>query len=185
MSLRGHTADCRFRELALSLVVTRGPLASSKAINQLERNRAFCQPHSTPSRTEKERRTERNRSFTPRTRGGEVCTVCKPPGKYQGKICTPEKKQPYHTDKGHKSRTHQRQENLATARPVIQPEHSHRRTGSARRDYAVDMEDSLQNLSLEDIKEENMIVSQVDGLVDYSSSGEDAKKLRILILIKC
>ena len=43
MSLRGYTADHRFRELALSLVVTRGPLVSSKAINQLEKKqRAFC-----------------------------------------------------------------------------------------------------------------------------------------------
>ena len=32
----------------------------------------------------------------------------------------------------------------------------------------------MQNLSLDDIKEEKMLVSQVDGLVDYSSSEEDA-----------
>ena len=38
----------------------------------------------------------------------------------------------------------------------------------------MDMENSLQNLSLDNIKEENMIVGQVDGLVDYSSSEEDA-----------
>ena len=171
MNLRGYTADHRFRELALSLVVTRGPLLSSKAINQLEkRQRAFCQPHSTLTRTEERRRTDKTPSFTQRTRGKEVCTVCKPPGKYQGKTYIPDKKLCYHTDKCPKPRTHQKQEHLAAARPVAQSEHSHRRTGGARGDYAIDMESSLQNLSLDNIKEENMIVSQVDGLVDYSSS---------------
>merc|ERR1712115_482872 len=57
MSLRGYTADHRFRELALSMVVTRGPLFSSKAVNQLEKGqRAFCQPHSTQTKTEEGRR---------------------------------------------------------------------------------------------------------------------------------
>ena len=69
MSLRGHTADHRFRELALSLVVTRGPLVSSKAINQLGRKQTTtCLPHSAPSRTEEGRRAERSPTFTPSRR---------------------------------------------------------------------------------------------------------------------
>ena len=86
-----------------------------------------------------------------------------------------EKKQTYHPDQVYKLRAQHRQENLATARPVIQPGDTHRRDpGGARGNYPRVMESSLRNLSLDDIKEEKMMISQVDGLVDYSSSEEDA-----------
>ena len=114
----------------------------------------------------------KTQSFTQSTLGKEVCTVCKPSGRYQGKPYTPDKKS-YHADKGYKQRPQQKQEHLSAAKPVAHSEHSHRRAGGARGDYTIDMEDSLQNLSLNDSKEENMIVSQVDGLVDYSSSEEE------------
>ena len=44
----------------------------------------------------------------------------------------------------------------------------------ARRDYPRDIESSLQTLNLDDIKEEQTKISQLDGLVDYSSSEDDA-----------
>ena len=79
-------------------------------------------------------------------------------------------KKPPNTDKYPKSRVQQRQDHMATARPVTQTEHRH--TGGAKINPTTDVEDSLRDLSLSGIKEENMIVSQVDGLVDYSSSDD-------------
>ena len=104
--------------------------------------------------------------FSQRTREREVCTICKPQDQWRTGL---QDKRPYTTDKYLRSRIQQRQDHIATAKPVTE----HRRTGGAKISSATDMEDSLQNLSLNDIKEKNMNVSQVDGLVDYSSSEDE------------
>ena len=151
MNLRGYTADHRFRELALSLVVTRGPLLSSRAINQLEkRQKSFCQPYSTLAKTEERRRMDKIPPFSQRTREREVCTICKPQDQWRA---GPQDKRPYTTDKYPRSRIQPRQDHITAAKPVA----DHRRTGGARTS-ATGMEDSLRNLSLNDVKEENMSV---------------------------
>ena len=76
----------------------------------------------------------------------------------------------------YQSRSQRRQDSLAIARSVTHGEHHRRDNGGARRDYPRDMENSLQNLTLDEIREEKMMIGQVDGLVDYSSSEDDASK---------
>merc|ERR1711978_439071 len=72
MNLRGYTADHRFQEFALSQVkMTRGPLQSSKAVDQLEKEqKSFSQPHNTLARDEKKRADKIPQPFQPHQESG-------------------------------------------------------------------------------------------------------------------
>ena len=179
MCLRGHTADHRFRELALSLMISRGPLVSSKAVNQLETRQAIkCMPHLALSRTEEGRRSKRNTIFPQSRRQCDVkqCKSCKSFKVAQGKQS--ESKQPMSHCTVHRSKAPHDQPPLSAARST-RPKKSNniQETGGARPDYSDycprDMEDTLQDLQMMDIKEEEIRIAQVDGLVDYSSSEEE------------
>ena len=179
MSLRGYTADHRFQELALSLVkMTRGPLHSSKAINQLEKGqRSFNQPHGVPAKSDETMRLEDvscSKLFQRRRadkipppfqipQEKTVCSICKPQD--QRRAASQERK-PYNTDRHPKFRIPPKQDHLPT------PADDHTYPTGAR-DSATGMEGSLRKLSLNDNKGRKMDVSQVDGLVDYSSSEEE------------
>ena len=158
------------------MVVTRSPLISSKAVNQLERRPAArCMAHLTPPRTEEGGRTKRSTIFGQSRRHSEQCKICKAGKLSQGRHCDSRKQQTSHSNPEHKSRAPRQQETLSTARPVMPKKDNRRRdSGGARSDYPREMESTLQNLSLDDIKEEEMMIGQVDGLVDYSSSEDDA-----------
>merc|ERR1712020_400322 len=172
MCLRGNTADHRFRDLARSLVMSRGPLASSKAVNQLEDRQAIkCTPQLPHPK-------KRNTIFPQSRRQCDVkqCKSCKSLKMAQGRQC--ESKQPMSNCTVHRSKAPHDQPPLSSARST-RPKKSHtiQDTGGARPDYSNycprDMEDTLQDLQMMDIKEDEIRIAQVDGLVDYSSSEEE------------
>ena len=160
MCLRGHTADHRFRELALSLMISRGPLVSSKAVNQLESRQAIkCMPHLALSRTEEWRRSKRNTIFPQSRRQSDVkqCKSCKSFKVAQGKHS--ESKQLMSHCTVHRSKAPRDQQPLSAARTAMPKKGNHsQESGGARVDYPEsyprDMESTLQNLQLMDIKEE-------------------------------
>ena len=167
MCLRGNTADHRFRDLARSLMMSRGPLASSKAVNQLEDRQAIkCMPHLAHLRTEEWRRSKRNTIFPQSRRQCDVkqCKSCKSFKVAQGKQC--ESRQPVSSCTVHRSKAHQDQPLLSAARSA-RPKKSNttQDIGGARPDYSDycprDMEDTLQDLEMMDIKEDEIRIAQV------------------------